>query len=191
MKAASNRREIATSARLMERHHIDIALAGTYWLLAAVAVWLSASGCEQIRMVFWSILFSIPVIVVGSVLVGWRRHTGRSVLTAAFGSLVCLALIASVAAWQWPLRVSYGWSRAAFDSLAQRVRAGNGLEMPQRVGLFTVRKAEVAHDGIVCLWIVSNPNGSTGFVQCGRDHIPFNLWSLVKLDDQWQFISED
>ena len=175
----------------MKRHHVDIALVSACWLLATVAVWLSATGCEQFSMVFWSILFSIPVIVIGSVFVGWQRYTRRSVFTAMVGSLVCLALIASVAVWQWPLRVSYGWSRAAFDSLAQRVRAGDPLEMPQRVGLFTVRKAEVSHDDVVCLWIIPNPSGSTGFVQCGRDHVPFNLWSLVKLDDHWQFISED
>jgi hypothetical protein len=176
---------------VLKRHHIDIALASACWLLAAVAVWLSASGCEQVSMVFWSILFSIPVVVVGSVFVGWRRHTGRSIFSAVISSLACLAFIASIAAWQWPLRVSYGWSRAAFDSLAKRVRAGHEFELPQQVGLLTIHKVGVSYNGIVCLWTIPKRGGNTGFVQCGRDYVPFNLWSLVKLDDHWQFITED
>ena len=175
----------------MKWHRIDIAFVGICWFSAALVVWLSATGCEQSSMVLWCIVFSTPVFVVGSVFVGWRRHTQRSVFTALSGSLACLALIASVAIWQWPLRVSYGSSRSGFDLLAQRVRAGEQLHMPQRVGLFTVRKAEVSRQGVVCLWTLPNPAGSTGFVHCGRDHVPFNLWSLVKLDDHWQFISED
>lgn len=175
----------------MKWHRIDLAFVGICWFLAAVVVWLSATGCEQSSMVLWGIVFSIPVVVLGSVFVGWRRHTQRSVFTALSGSLACLALIASVAIWQWPLRISYGSSRSGFDSLAQRVRAGEQLQMPQRVGLFRVRKAEVSRQGVVCLWTLPNPAGSTGFVRCGRDHVPFNLWSLVKLDDHWQFISED
>jgi len=82
----------------MKRHHIDIALASVGWLLAAFVLWLSATGCEQFGMVFWSVLVSAPVVVLGSVFFGWRRHTQRSVSTAMSNSLVCLALIASIAA---------------------------------------------------------------------------------------------
>ena len=175
----------------MKLHHVDILLVSVCWLIAGTVVWLSASGCEQVSMVLWAFLLSGAVIVAGSVLVGWRRRAQRSVFTVGLSTLACLAIIASVPVWQWPLRVTYSWSRSAFDSLAERIRAGEHLQVPQRVGLFVIRKAEVSHNGIVCLWVVPNPAGSTGFVQCKRDHVPFNLWSLVKLDDQWQFISED
>jgi hypothetical protein len=127
----------------MKWHRIDIVFVGICWFLAALVVWLSATGCEQSSMVLWCVVFSMPVFLLGSVFVGWRRHTQRSVFTAWSHSLACLALIASVAIWQWPLRVSYGSSRSGFDLLAQRVRAGEQLQMPQRVGLFTVRKPEV------------------------------------------------
>ena len=71
------------------------------------------------------------------------------------------------------------------------MRSGENLPMPQRAGIFTIRKAELSRDRIVCLWIAPNSGGNTGFVQCGQDYVPFNLWSLVKLDDRWQFITED
>jgi hypothetical protein len=105
--------------------------------------------------------------------------------------VVCLSIIISVAATHWPLRVTYVLSRDAFDSLAQRVRAGEHIATPVRAGFFTVRRAELSHHGIVCLWTYPHPAGSTGFVQCRRDYVPFNLWSLIRLDDRWQFISED
>ena len=81
-------------------------------------------------------------------------------------------------------------SRGAFDAIAQRVRAGEQVK-PQRVGLVVIRKAQVYHNGIVCLWTGLKPSGYTGFVRCGPDYVPFNLWSMVRLDARWQFISED
>jgi hypothetical protein len=81
-------------------------------------------------------------------------------------------------------------SRGAFDAIAQRVRAGEQMK-PQRIGLVTIRKAEVYYNGIVCLWTDLNPSGYTGFVQCAPDSMPFNLWSMIRLDARWQFISED
>ena len=178
-------------ARRMKSRLVDIVLASACWLLTGVVVWLSASGCEQISMVLSAILLSAPVVVLGSVLVGWRRHTLRPVGPAVLVALLSLAIIASVAIWQWPLRVSHDCSRTAFNWLAQRVARGEQVQTPRRVGLFNIRKAEISYNGIVCLWIVPDTAGSTGFVECPRDYVPSNLWSLVKLDDHWQFISEN
>ena len=175
----------------MKRHHIDIVQTSISGLLAAVTVWVSASGGEQLCVIFLAILLSWPVVTLGSVFVGWRRYTQRSILPAIAISFTCLAVIASVAVCHWPLRITYALSREAFDKSAEQIRAGEQLAMPQRIGLFKIRKAEVYFNGIVCLWTIPNPSGNTGFVQCGRDHVPFNLWSLIKLDSKWQFISED
>jgi hypothetical protein len=175
----------------MKSYHVDTALAAACCLMASAVLWLSASGCEQISMVFWATILSVPVVLISSVFVGWRRYTRRSTFAAVSTSVLCLGIIASVAAWQWPLRASYRLSQLAFDSLAQRVRAGEYIQMPRRVGLFEIQKAEVAYNGVVCLWTEPSASGNTGFAQCPRDYVPFNLWSLVKLDDHWQFISED
>src|SRR5437870_4867916 len=175
----------------MNHQRVDITLVGSCVLLAGGAVWLSATGCEQVTMILIAILLCFVTFIIGSVLVGWRRYTCRPVSIILLGPLLCLAAIISVAVTHWPLRVTYSLHRRAFDSLAQRVRAGEDVTSPRRVGVFTIRRAELYYNGIVCLWTDPQPAGNTGFVQCGRDHVPFSLWSIVRLDDGWQFISED
>ena len=160
-------------------------------LMALAGVLVSATGGEQVGVVLLAIVLSAAAIIVGSLLVGYRRHTQRRVLPALAAPILSLAVIISVAATHWPLRVAYAWSRDSFDAVAQRVRSGEHVTTPLRAGLFTIQRAELSHHGIVCLWTQPHPSGSTGFVQCRRDYVPFNLWSMVRLDDRWQFISED
>jgi|SRR6185503_16327735 len=174
----------------MKRNRIDLPLIALCSLLALAAVLFSATGGEKVAVVFWAIILGLAIVIVGSLLIGHRRHTKRDVLPAFTAPAIGLGIIVSVAATHWPLRVSYAMSRGAFDSIAQRVRAGEEVT-PQRVGLVKIRRAEVYHNGIVCLWTGLNAGGYTGFVQCGPDYVPFNLWSIVRLDARWQFISED
>jgi uncharacterized membrane protein SirB2 len=171
--------------------HIDAALMTLLGLLALASVLVSAGGGEQVSVVLLAIVLSAATIIVGSLLIGHRRHTQRRILPAMLAAVLSLSVIVSVAAAQWPLRAAYALSRDSFDAVAQRVRNGEHITMPLRAGLFTIRRAELSPDGIVCLWTRPNPGGSTGFVQCPRDHVPFNLWSIIRLDDRWQFISED
>src|SRR5262249_32507588 len=130
-------------------------------------------------------------VVTTCSLLGFARARGRRLWPVLAGAIVCLAFIASVMIAHWPLRVAYVLSRPSLDGLAQDVQAGQRLARPTRVGLFRVVQAEVRRDGIVCLWVDRNPAGKAGFVRCGPDHVPFNLWSMVRLDDRWQFIAED
>jgi len=174
----------------LKRNRIDLALVALCGLLSLAAVLVSATGGEKVVVVLLAIVLGLAIILVGSILIGYRRHTQRKVLPALIAPVLALSIIISVAATHWPLRVSYAMSRGAFDAIAQRVR-GCEQGKPQRVGLVMIRKAEVYHNGIICLWTGLNPNGKTGFVQCGPDYVPFNLWSMVRLDARWQFISED
>lgn len=160
-------------------------------LLAAAGVLHSATGGEQVGVVLLAVVLSAAIFIVSSLLIGYRRYTQRAVLPALIAPAVCLLGIISVAATHWPLRLAYAASRDAFDILAQRVRSGEHIATPVRAGFFTIHRAELSHHDIVCLWTHPLPNGSTGFVQCRRDYVPFNLWSLIRLDDRWQFISED
>jgi len=175
----------------MKRYRIDAALMSLLGLLAVAGVLISATGVEQVGVVLLAIVLSAAVIIVGSLLVAYRRHTQRRVLPVLAAPVLSLTIIISVAATHWPLRVSYALSRSAFDALALRVRSGEHITTPMRAGLFSIQRAELSHHDIVCLWTQPAPGGSTGFVQCRRDYVPFNLWSMVTLDDRWQFISED
>ena len=110
---------------------------------------------------------------------------------APFLPLICLAIVISVAATHWPLRVAYALSRGALDAVSLRVRAGERIAVPLRAGLFMIRRAEISHDGFACLWTDLHPTGYTGFMLCGPRKAPGRLWSQINLDDRWQFVSED
>lgn len=108
----------------------------------------------------------------------------------------------------WPVHVSYFLARSELDRVAQRVRAGERLQTPFRVGLIVVRDIEVrqrvvnysgldddpdATDrrNIVCLWTFPNPGGATGFMQSRPHLVQANVATHHVLDHRWQFIEED
>jgi hypothetical protein len=163
-------------------------------VLAALAVWMSARGASETFVVVFAILAGLVLAVCACVEVATTGARDRRVRSSAWlaGSFL---MIASIGITHWPLRVSYALSRGAFDEAARRVRAGEELEMPQLIGLFTIRRGEISDRGsrgqVACLWTDLEPNGFTGFVQWPARHPPFNIWSELFLDDGWQFISED
>jgi hypothetical protein len=146
---------------------------------------------EQSMVVLCGALAGALAFATTGLLLGLARSRGRPFWPILASAIVCLALIASVVSLHWPLRAAYVLSRPSLDRVAQEVHAGQQWAGPTRVGLFTVVQVEVRRDGIVCLWVDDDPGGKTGFVRCGPDHVPFNLWSKVSLDDRWQFIAED
>jgi hypothetical protein len=174
----------------MKRQRIDALLLGLCAILGCGTIWFSATGGEPTVVLLATVPFCFLNMIIASALAYGRslRTCARSVL---LGPCVAVLVILSVTAANWPLRVSYALNRPAFDQLAKRVRAGEDMTMPRSVGLFKIRRAEVYHNGVTCLWTGLDPAGYTGFVQCGPDHVPFNLWSIVRLDHEWQFISED
>jgi hypothetical protein len=106
----------------------------------------------------------------------------------------------SVVATRWPLRLTFLASRSEFDAFAGRLEAGYRMTQPERVGRFLILKAEM-RDGRPCLWVDIDPAGYDGFVRnprrgpdgklLGPSNLCFNLWSDVRLDDDWAFISEE
>jgi hypothetical protein len=165
------------------------------WLVillpAAWAVWMSATASDitWVMFVCFVLVAFTPVWVILAFAKTNSRRQTVSVLTAL---LVSLSVMVSVAVIHWPLRVSYALARPSFDRLAARLQAGESVSGWQWCGLVTVKKAEVNHRGIVCLWTgVLNPAGRTGFVLCGPTNIPFHAWSVISMDDRWQFITED
>ena len=170
---------------------IEVRLIAGCALLAAVAVWLSASGTEKVSLILLCIPLGLTSIVLISVLVGFSRYKERPVWPIVLPALIMFTVLISTPATNWPLRAAYFASRRPFDQFAQEVRAGFEMTHPERAGMFWIARAEISRDDIVCLWIDMNPNGNTGFVQCSPDYVPFNLWSMIELDDRWQYITED
>ncbi|NER78633.1 MAG: hypothetical protein F6K42_03465 [Leptolyngbya sp. SIO1D8] len=111
---------------------------------------------------------------------------------------VSLIMVISIILFNWPLRVAYAFSRPAFDQVAEQAMAGETIETPRRIGWFRIERIDASGcpaNGmdyeVLCLWTNVHPHGNTGFVQASPDNLHFNLWSHFRLDETWQFISED
>ena len=102
-----------------------------------------------------------------------------------------VVLLGTIAFFNWPLHVAYIASRPSFDDFAKRLRDGEKIQTPARIGMFRVVKAELNGNDVVCFWTDDDSAGGTAFVNFGSDNLPFNLWSHTRLDDSWQFIIED
>jgi len=164
---------------------------GLYAIPALLSIGVSLAPMEQSRVILSSVLACGVTVIIACLLLRFARQRGQGPWPMLAGCIACLAVTASVAILHWPLRAAYFVSRSFLNSLAQDVRTGQPFAGPTRAGLFTVVGAEVSRAGNVCLWVDLNPSGRTGFVQCAPDHVPLNLWSMISLDDRWQFIGED
>ena len=177
--------------RLVKRKHINGILLSLLALLPIALILHSAVGGEKTSVVLLAVVLSAVTVIVGSLLIAFEYRTHRRVLPALGASIASVGIITSVATTHWPLRVTYALSRGSFEALAQRVDGDEHIITPLRAGFFTIQRAEISQDGIVSLWTNPSFGGPTGFVRCPPEHVPFNLWSIIRLDDRWQFIAED
>lgn len=165
----------------------------TIWLFAALPAVIIAIGVTGKETLLVSLLGVLAVIIIGPLYVRWlcRRDSRRLALVA--GCILLASAIANVTLElsSFPLKLGYHLSKGQMDKTAARLRAGETISTPRWVGLIRVKRAELSWRGVPCLWTRPHPSGSAGFVQTPPDNIPFNLWSHTKIDDEWQFISED
>src|SRR2546427_2353374 len=149
----------------MKRSPIEKALASLSVGFALLVVWISATAAEQTSVVLIGILVLALNTILTSILVGFTRFKKYRVLPVMGLSLICACIMISAVTTDWPLRAAYAASRRSLDALESKIRAGEQLRMPRRAGFFTIRKAEVYYNGIVCLWTGPDPAGNTGFVR--------------------------
>jgi hypothetical protein len=161
-----------------------------YGLLVIATGVVSLLLMEDTLVFFSSIVASAAALASSPVFLFAARRSRRALALILAGLVLCLGGIASIAWWDWPLRLAF---RAAESSLEETATAAHGGESlaDERVGLFLIRRAEVGPRGIVCLWLDLDPAGRTGLVQTSPDDLPFNLWSVISLSDRWQLIAED
>ncbi len=167
-------------------------------VLALAIVALSAGGIRPVVDIFCAGIASLFILVISPAL-AWRKSGGTHRLALIIAT-ACIALMITVVATRWPLRLAFLASRSDFCAFAARLEAGYTLTRPERVGRFLIQKAEL-RNGRPCLWLDIDPAGFDGFVRNapraadrslqGPPNTLFNLWSAVRLDDDWAFISED
>lgn len=149
------------------------------------AIWLEDS------IVFLASLAAGALAVVAAIVTVVVGRRSRKIVAAALCALpLSLAGITSVAIWNWPLRLAFIISQPALEELAADVTNGRVITN-KRAGLFFIQRAELVRAGIPCLWVDTDPAARTGFVETRTAVLPFNLWSVISLSEQWQLISED
>jgi hypothetical protein len=172
-------------------HYIDLALSSVAILFVATGILVSAAGMEQTTVLMVVLGLGLLSVFLGLGWLAWRNFKQKSARPVLVAIGITFLILASVPTTDWPLRATYSISLEELDTLGQRIKAGERLNMPQRAGVFTIQKAEISNEGIVCLWTRPALGGNTGFVQCKPDYVPFNLWSVIRLHGGWQLIAED
>ncbi len=164
---------------------LPLAITSCFLILISIVV-----GERTIVIFSAIILFTLGLLTTSILSFRYRSHSGRkfSFLLVA----LCLVTFVSVPITNWPLRAAFKLCHSSFDKIASSLQAGKTFPNPIQIGFFSIKKAEICTlNGKICLWTNLDPAGKTGFTKCPINNVPFNLWSIIKLDNDWQFISED
>jgi hypothetical protein len=106
-------------------------------------------------------------------------------------TLVPALLFCVVASSTLPLRLVFRLHRAEFDRVASQIEIGAPPATPFWIGPFKIKMVGRRGDSGTP-YVATNQEKSEidGFVRHPDGH-GFNLWSCVRLDDQWSYIAED
>jgi hypothetical protein len=157
------------------------------FLLVPVGLGLGAIGGDPIGTSLLMYAGSFLLLIVGA---GLSFKAKGHVLRHFVIYFVSIGVLLAIAWTQFPFRLTFKISETALNQIASQIRTGKRPTLPSRAGLFTIRKAGQKDDGSIYLWTDPRPSGPEGFVfnYTGRN---YNLWSELKLSDDWFFISED
>ncbi len=162
-------------------------------VLVAIALWIgyeSAAGLEEVLIWFLSWGFALLWLTTWLVWEIWASSTRpqKRVLcriTFAFAAL----FVASVFVWHWPLRLAFAIWRQPLEALYSRVKMGERIQTPIRIGTFTIHRAETLYDSYPALILDTNPTGPTCFIR--SPEVPGMAQSAILLQDDWILFAED
>jgi hypothetical protein len=182
---------MSTSGKYIAPSRFMLWLTGTAGLL-----WWGIAADFLLSLLVTFILFGL-MIIQASAIAGRARHTGRRIWPDITACVCILALIVSAAWTAWPMRLLFHASRDQLEALANRVEAGQTVDVPVWVGAFRIARTEIRTPrmrGGTCLWVFTNPGHPTGLVRSddtsggGPGH---NVNRKIRLSEHWYYISED
>ncbi len=138
------------------------------------------------------ILSCMAVALVGSAVAVVRCiYTKRSRWRAPGLTIAPVILFVAITWSHIPVRLVFHACRTKFDQVASQIDAGTPPATPFWIGPYKIEMAGRRGDAgtpYVCRNQVSGE--ITGFVKHpeGRG---FNIWSCIRLDDEWSYIAED
>ena len=154
---------------------------------------LSATAITDFTMILVYSILITPIVLLLCFYWPTKWQTRIKMPHNAITVTVSLALIVSVAATEWPLRLSYAYAKPGLNALASKVEKNQKIDLPVQLGLIRIVKVDISPSEVVCLWTDLNPGGRTGFVKTRSEYVEsqFNIWWTRSMDNDWQFISED
>ena len=157
------------------------------FLLIPVGIGLSAMGGDPAGT---SLLLYAGILLLLGFSVFLLPKAKGHILRHVVIYMVSMGVFFLIARTHFPFRVTFGLSESALHEIVLQVQAGKHISLPVRAGLFTIRQAGQKGDGSIYLWTDSHPSGPEGFVfrYTGKG---YNLWSELKLKEDWYFICED
>ena len=90
-----------------------------------------------------------------------------------------------------PLRLVFQMYNTEFDQIAVQIQVGTSPSTPFWIGPFKIKMAGQRGDsGTPYLATNTDESEINGFVRHPNGH-GFNLWSCIRLNDSWSYITED
>ena len=147
---------------------------------------ISVVVIEQTVVIVSAILCVVACLIMAAALAFERRSSSRQILTAC---LLPAALFVGLTCSHLPLKLAFASQRGAFDRAADAILAGEPPELARWYGPFRI-----------VAW--GDRAGTPYLVLRGEDGNPevfarepegrgFNIWSIIHIDGQWSFVSED
>lgn len=194
-QAAAGRAQSATGASSPGR---SVALSRVMlWLTGAAGLlWWGIAADFLLSLLVTFIVFSLLIIQL-SAIAGRARYAGRRIGPDVIACVCIFALILSAAWTAWPMQLLFHVSKDRLDALADRIEAGQTVDVPAWAGIFRINRTEIRTPrwrGGTCLWVFTNPGHPTGLVRSNdaSGQAPgHNVNRVIRLSERWYYISED
>lgn len=165
------------------------------WLTGAVGLLWWALAADWLLSLLVTIVLSVLLMMQTAAIAGRARYTARRTWPDIAACICILALIVSAAVTSWPMRLFFHASRDQLEALADRVEAGQTVDVPVWVGAFRIARTEIRSPmmrGGTCLWVFPQRGHPTGLVRSDKPGGPgANVNRKIRLSEHWYYLSED
>jgi hypothetical protein len=167
------------------------------WLTGAAGLlWWGIAADWLLSLLVTYVLFALLMIQVAAI-TGRAGYTDRRIWPDITACVCILALIVSAAVTSWPMRLLFHVSQDQLEALANRVEAGQSVDVPVWVAAFRIARTEnrtPGSGGGTCLWVFPGKGNPTGLVRSDNSSAwgpGVNVNRKIRLSEHWYYISED
>jgi hypothetical protein len=165
------------------------------WLTGAVGLLWWSIAADWLLSLLVTFILLVLLMIQASAIAGRARYNAHRIWSDITACVCILVLILSAAWTSWPMRLLFHASRDQLEILANRVEAGQTIDVPVWIGPFRIARTEIRNEGQrggTCLWVFPNPGHPTGLVRSDKPGVPgHNVNRRIRLSENWYYLSED